>query len=67
MTEMILPMIVVPDLVTEAISEMRRALGGSLHSDRNVLAADLERSSRGTAGHVTDDLFSRSCQLHEPR
>src|SRR5665647_91327 len=57
MTEMILRMIVMPDLVTEATSEMRRALGDSLNSDWNVLAADLEWSCRGTAAHVADDLL----------
>ena len=67
MTEMILRMIVMPDLVTEATSEMRRALGDSLNSDWNVLAAYLEWSCRGTAAHVTDDLFSYSSKLHEPR
>jgi|SRR5665647_25651 len=63
MTEMILRMIVMPDLVTEATSEMRRALGDSLNSDWNVLAADLEWSCWGTAAHVTDDLFSYSSQI----
>ena len=63
MTEMILRMIVMPDLVTEATSEMRRALGDSLNSDWNVLAADLEWSCRGTAAHVADDLFSYASQV----
>jgi hypothetical protein len=63
MTGMILRMIVMPDLVTEATSEMRRALGDSLNSDWNVLAADLEWSCWGTAAHVTDDLFSYSSQI----
>ena len=67
MTEMILRIIVMPDLVTEATSEMRRALGGSLNSDWNVLAAHLEWSCWGTAAHVTNDLFSYSSELHEPR
>lgn len=63
MTEMILRMIVMPDLVTEATSEMRRALGDSLNSDWNVLAADLEWSCRGTGAHVADDLFSYASQV----
>lgn len=63
MTEMILRMILMPDLVTEATSEMRRALAGSLNSDWNVLAADLEWSCWGTAAHVTDDLFSYASQI----
>ena len=63
MTEMILRMMVMPDLVAEATSEMRRALGHSLSSDWNVLAADLEWSCRGTAAHVVDDLFSYASQV----
>ena len=63
MTEMILRMMVMPDLVTEATSEMRRALGDSLSSDWNVLPPDLEWSCRGTATHVVDDLFSYASQV----
>ena len=63
MTEMILRMTMMPDLVTEATAEMRRALGDSLNSDWNVLAGDLEWSCRGTAAHVADDLFSYASQI----
>jgi hypothetical protein len=62
-TEMILRMTVMPDLVSEATAEMWRALGDSLNSDWNVLAADLEWSCRGTAAHVADDLFSYASQV----
>jgi hypothetical protein len=60
---MILRMTVMPDLVSEATAEMWRALGDSLNSDWNVLAADLEWSCRGTAAHVADDLFSYASQV----
>jgi len=60
---MILRMTLMPDLVSEATAEMWRALGDSLNSDWNVLAADLEWSCRGTAAHVADDLFSYASQV----
>ena len=60
---MILRMTLMPDLISEATTEMRRALGDSLNSDWNVLAAGLEWSCRGTAAHVADDLFSYASQV----
>jgi hypothetical protein len=60
---MILGMSVMPDLVTETTAEMRRALGGLLGPDWNVLAGDLEWSCRATAVHVADGLFSFASQI----
>lgn len=60
---MILRVTVMPDLLSEAASEMWRALDGSHNSDWSALAGDLEWSCRGTAAHLTDVLFSYASQV----